>query len=240
MIDVETAEVVNTHDIGGEMNSMSGCLRMANDIAANLSKGTLAEQAEEARLKEEAEKARLRAIEEARLKAETEERARIEAEERAKREAEEEKQRKIEEKKNELRAYLQKGYIVVNVDGQKWMICTEPLRDISRKEVEEYRHYSACGFSDWTIGNWFDFRFSILGTIYSEMFHYLNIRLPICENELYYWMWVPGLYAIPTHMEQAGDCTYLDRSGILYYATWRNNSERKKGKANALLVRKIQ
>ena len=219
---------------------MSGCLRMANDIAANLSKGTLAEQAEEARLKEEAEKARLRAIEEARLKAETEERARIEAEERAKREAEEEKQRKIEEKKNELRAYLQKGYIVVNVDGQKWMICTEPLRDISRKEVEEYRHYSACGFSDWTIGNWFDFRFSILGTIYSEMFHYLNIRLPICENELYYWMWVPGLYAIPTHMEQAGDCTYLDRSGILYYATWRNNSERKNGKANALLVRKIQ
>ena len=50
LIDVETAEVVNTHDIGGKMNSMSGCLQMANNIAANLSKGTFAEQAEEARL----------------------------------------------------------------------------------------------------------------------------------------------------------------------------------------------
>ena len=55
LIDVETAEVVNTHDIGGEMSSMSGCLRMANDIAANLSKGTFAEQAEEARIKAEKE-----------------------------------------------------------------------------------------------------------------------------------------------------------------------------------------
>ncbi len=50
LIDVETAEVVNTHDAGGEMNSMSSCLRMANDIASNLSKGTFAEQAEDARL----------------------------------------------------------------------------------------------------------------------------------------------------------------------------------------------
>ena len=50
LIDVETAEVVNTHDTGGAMNSMSNCLQMANDIAANLSKGTFAEQAEEARL----------------------------------------------------------------------------------------------------------------------------------------------------------------------------------------------
>ena len=51
LIDVETAEVVNTHDAGGEMNDMSSCLRMANEIAANLSKGTFAEQAEEARIK---------------------------------------------------------------------------------------------------------------------------------------------------------------------------------------------
>ena len=70
LIDVETAEVVNTHDIGGEMSSMSGCLRMANDIAANLSKGTFAEQAEEARL------AKIRAEEEARIKAEAEQRKR--------------------------------------------------------------------------------------------------------------------------------------------------------------------
>ena len=68
LIDVETAEVVNTHDIGGEMNSMSGCLRMANDIAANLSKGTFAEQAEEARLEAiRREQERQRQLEEERL-----------------------------------------------------------------------------------------------------------------------------------------------------------------------------
>lgn len=81
LIDVETAEVVNTHDIGGEMNNMSSCLRMANDIAANLSKGTFAEQAEEAKL------AKLKAEEEARRKAKEEKQERIrmeEAKERAK------------------------------------------------------------------------------------------------------------------------------------------------------------
>lgn len=68
LIDVETAEVVNTHDIGGKMNSMSGCLRMANDIAANLSKGTFAEQAEEARLEAiRREQERQRQLEEERL-----------------------------------------------------------------------------------------------------------------------------------------------------------------------------
>ena len=122
LIDVETAEVVNTHDIGGEMNSMSGCLRMANDIAANLSKGTLAEQAEEARLKEEAEKARLRAIEEARLRAEAEERARIEAEERAKREEEE----RIRIEKEEEIAYINscknQGYLILDTEQGKYLI----------------------------------------------------------------------------------------------------------------------
>ena len=73
LIDVETAEVVNTHDIGGEMSSMSGCLQMANDIAANLSKGTLAEQAEEARLEAiRREQERQRQLEEKRKKAEEE------------------------------------------------------------------------------------------------------------------------------------------------------------------------
>ena len=69
LIDVETAEVVNTHDIGGEMNNMNGCLRMANEIAENLSKGTFAEQAEDARLaKIQAEEARRRAEEEERIR----------------------------------------------------------------------------------------------------------------------------------------------------------------------------
>jgi len=229
LIDVETAEVVNTHEVGGALNNMNSCLKMANEIASYLSKGTLKEQAEEARQKEEA-----------RIRAEQAERARIEAEEQAKQRAEEEKKRKIEEKKNELRDYFQKGYIVVEIKNEKWMVRIEPLRDISRKEVEEARHYSACGFSDWVIGNWFDFRFGGLGKVYSEMRHYLNISLPICENELYYWMWIPGLYAIPTHMEWISEVAYLDRNGAQYHATWRNGSERQNGKANALLVRKIK
>lgn len=44
LINVETAEVVNTHNVSGEMNSMSACIQMASEIAAYLSKGTFAEQ----------------------------------------------------------------------------------------------------------------------------------------------------------------------------------------------------
>ena len=54
LVDVETAEIVNSHDVGGALNDMSSCLKMTNEIAANLSKGTFAEQ----RLKEEAERKR--------------------------------------------------------------------------------------------------------------------------------------------------------------------------------------
>ena len=41
LIDVETAEVVNTHNVSGEMNSMSTCVRMASEIANHLTMGTL-------------------------------------------------------------------------------------------------------------------------------------------------------------------------------------------------------
>lgn len=44
LIDVETAEVVNSYGVGGAMNSMDDCLIIANEIATNLSKGTLADQ----------------------------------------------------------------------------------------------------------------------------------------------------------------------------------------------------
>ena len=53
LVDVETAEVVNSYDEGASMTTMQSCLAVANKIAANLSKGTFAEQAEEARLKAE-------------------------------------------------------------------------------------------------------------------------------------------------------------------------------------------
>ena len=48
LIDVETAAVANSHGVGGSMNNMNDCLRIANEIATNLSKGTFAEQARKA------------------------------------------------------------------------------------------------------------------------------------------------------------------------------------------------
>ena len=68
LIDVETAEIVNTHNVSGQMNSMNKCLQMANEITEKLTKGTFAEQAESQRVEaERREKERLRKIEEERL-----------------------------------------------------------------------------------------------------------------------------------------------------------------------------
>lgn len=51
LIDVETAEVVNTYDVGGAINDMNTCIKKANEIASELSKSTLAElRAEEAKI----------------------------------------------------------------------------------------------------------------------------------------------------------------------------------------------
>ena len=93
------------------MNSMSDCLRMANDIATNLSNGTFAEQATEARLREEA---RLRAVQE--------EQERVEAEQRAKKKAEEEElQRKNAYEEECHRIMQQTGYVDLGLpSGTKW------------------------------------------------------------------------------------------------------------------------
>lgn len=48
LIDVVTAEIVNTHNASGAMSSMSDCINMATQIATNLTKGTFAEQREDA------------------------------------------------------------------------------------------------------------------------------------------------------------------------------------------------
>lgn len=65
LIDVETAEVINTYNVSGKMNDMSTCVRMASEIATHLSKGSFAEQEADAKMKEQ---------EEARAKAEAERR----------------------------------------------------------------------------------------------------------------------------------------------------------------------
>lgn len=53
LIDVETAEIVNSYDAGGTINDMNSCLEIANDIASHLSNGTFSEQVKEARIKAE-------------------------------------------------------------------------------------------------------------------------------------------------------------------------------------------
>ena len=52
LIDVETAEIVNTHAVNGAMNNMEDCLNLAGQIAANLTKGTFTEQDENRLLQE--------------------------------------------------------------------------------------------------------------------------------------------------------------------------------------------
>lgn len=84
LIDVETAEVENTHSVSGEMNSMSACVNMASEIASYLSKGTFEEQAKEARTKAD-EEAQLR-----QRKAKQEEQVRRAREAEAKRRAQQE------------------------------------------------------------------------------------------------------------------------------------------------------
>ena len=48
LIDVETAEIINSHYTKGPMTTMDQCVAMANEIAQNLSKGSFAEQKAEA------------------------------------------------------------------------------------------------------------------------------------------------------------------------------------------------
>lgn len=56
LIDVVTAEIVNAHNVSGEMNSMNACVSMANEIATNLSKGSFAEQEREKEMAEQKKK----------------------------------------------------------------------------------------------------------------------------------------------------------------------------------------
>ena len=46
LIDVETAEIVNNYSVNGVMKDMTSCIKMADEIANHLTKGTFSEQAE--------------------------------------------------------------------------------------------------------------------------------------------------------------------------------------------------
>ena len=46
LIDVETAEIVKSHDVGGSINTMKDCMRKTDELAYYLSGSTFQEQAE--------------------------------------------------------------------------------------------------------------------------------------------------------------------------------------------------
>ena len=68
LIDVETAVIINAHNVSGAMANMDDCLKMAGEIASKLSDKTIAEQLKEelARQKEAARQAELARQREAR------------------------------------------------------------------------------------------------------------------------------------------------------------------------------
>lgn len=121
------------------------------------------------------------------------------------------------------------------------MVCIEPLRDITKKEFKEGRYYSACGFSDWIIGRYAKFQLDVLGRPYSEIKHYLNTRLPICESGYY---WVGEGECFYYHMVAYGENKYLDGSDKSYFATFAdgpsNPFDKNCKEANAILIRKVK
>lgn len=237
LVDVETAEVVNTYDIGGEMNNMSGCLQMANDIAANLSKGTFAEQAEEAR---------------------------IEAEKVAERQARFEKRRQ-ELISMEEKGYIIVKIPDENLeDTTRLMVCLEPI-NISYDEYKGGRNYSKYGYSDWRCATtWeciqirkcsvtshcYDFVNGISddaiydpGYIVHEYWHYLGVIVPFMKTG-YYWAPFSIQYEPLEILMDSYTVHYLDGTDnrILFVGfddAIYNKKEFKNMKGKAILVRRM-
>ena len=208
MIDVETAEVVNTHDVGGIINDMNSCLRIATDISEALSKGTIKEQAEEARRKEEAEIAKKRAEEEARIRAEQEEQARILAEEQEKKKAEEEKQRQIDKEVSYINSCIKQGYVELVTDNGKYLLDLN-FEHTVKSFKESNITYSKYGKNDWRLPKKDEFQ----GIIHAfDEFYKLckkhNIRLGLDEKKNRYWC-VNGKVSWYYFMELVNNSTWF-------------------------------
>lgn len=121
LIDVETAEIVNTYNVNGKINTMNQCIQIANDVANNLTKGTFTEQFEEAKAKA-AEEARIKAAAEAKKAAQ--EAARI-----AQAQWEAERDKRIEEAQKvveRVKAKQHKGYVDLGLpSGTLWSASSE-------------------------------------------------------------------------------------------------------------------
>ena len=219
MLDVKTGEVVNSYKVEGrKLSNSRDVVKVAQEIAAELSKGTLAEQAEEARQ-------------------ETIRREQAEAE----------KQRQIEAKKAELRDFLRKGFVVISINKEKFMVCIEPLRDVSGKEVMEGRYYSRCGFSDWEIGNVLPY----VAGIESEYRHYLGYNSPLFNIFPDVWLRGDNYLLIAAGIKLTKQLSspgtpsryqYLDGIGnhFIYTYSFYSKGKMENIKANALLVRKVK
>lgn len=143
LIDVETAEVVNSYDAGGKMNSIKDCISVANRIASELSKGTIQEQKEEQE-RRRAEQERVRAeLREAKEKAIAEEKAREQAIEEANR-------KEFDKIKDSVDEALSKGYVTVETEDEVFMVCLEKFSEMSYKEASNLRSYCG-GYSDWRL-----------------------------------------------------------------------------------------
>ncbi len=145
LVNVETAEIENSFDVGGQISNINDCIQLTNQIVSNLSKGTFKEQQEEARLKAEGE-ARIRAEREAQAKAELEARKKVEEEKRQR------AYERVTKRKEELSKMWEKGYIIIKHKGIKYMVCIEPI-NINSQEVAANRRYSRYGYSDWEISS---------------------------------------------------------------------------------------
>ena len=187
MIDVETAEVVNTHDVGGIINDMNSCLRIATDISEALSKGTIKEQAEEARRKEEAEIAKKRAGEEARIRAEQEEQARILAEEQEKKKAEEEKQRQIDKEVSYINSCIKQGYVELVTNDGKYLLDLN-FENTVKSFKESNITYSKYGKNDWRLPKKDEFPAVIYAfNDFYKLCKKHNIKLNLLERKSRYW-----------------------------------------------------
>ena len=169
MVDVKTGEVVNSYKIEGrKLANSRDVVRVAQEIASELSKGTLAEQQEEERLKaeaEEAEKKRLRAEQE---KAMAEEKARIEAQKRAEREAEERLLREEEEEIAYINSCKQQGYLILETRNGRYMIDLE-VNNTFTSFNQANKTYSKYGRDGWRLP-YKDEMFFIVGALYSSRY----------------------------------------------------------------------
>ena len=124
LIDVETAEIINTHNVSGEMTNMNACLRMAGEIADYLSKGSFAEQKKEAQ-----------------VNAEIESRNRAEAEKKR-------KQDELTKRNNIIRQQLSAGYLKL---GSFYVTKTLAMEKSEADAKKWLKKCMAGGWSDWRL-----------------------------------------------------------------------------------------